>query len=167
MIWHDPTAHPSNHPPTHPPKCTPTHRWGSLHKFQIFKENWIILIFQVLLHFNWFGGHPLGVGGVGGWGCGVGWFTDFKSSNRIEISWFVQVLSHFNWFGGSPLGDVGMGGCGVRWFTDFKSSNRIQISWFIQVLSHFNRFGVPPFVVGGVGVNWWGSLQKFKNFKQN
>ena len=29
---------------------------------------------------------------------GVKFFTDFKSSNRIEISWLVQVLSNFNWF---------------------------------------------------------------------
>ena len=31
-------------------------------------------------------------------------FTDFKSSNEIEISWLVQVLSNFNWFQGSPRG---------------------------------------------------------------
>ena len=31
-------------------------------------------------------------------------FTDFKSSNGIEISWLVQVLSNFKWFRGSPLG---------------------------------------------------------------
>ena len=83
-----------------------------------------------------------------GWGC----FQ--KSSNRIEISWFV--LSHFNWFGGPPWGCVGwvsVGGCGVGWFTDFKSSNRIEISWFVQVLSHFNWFGGPPWEwVGCVGV---------------
>ena len=35
--------------------------------------------------------------------------TDFKSSNRIEISWLVQVLLNFDWFQGSPCG-VG-GGC--------------------------------------------------------
>ena len=39
--------------------------------------------------------------------------TDFKSSNRIEISWLVQVLLNFDWFWGSPpWGWVdGGGGC--------------------------------------------------------
>ena len=47
----------------------------------------------------------------------MGWefFTDFKSLNRIEISWFVQVLSNFNWLWGvSPWGWQ-MGGWGWRW----------------------------------------------------
>ena len=40
-------------------------------------------------------------------------FTDFKSSNRIEISRLVQVLLNFDWFRGSPpLGGGGMGGWG-------------------------------------------------------
>ena len=35
-------------------------------------------------------------------------FTDFKFSNRIEISWLVQALLNFYWFWGStPLGDGG------------------------------------------------------------
>ena len=35
-------------------------------------------------------------------------FTDFKSSNRIEISWLVQALSNFYWFWGStPWGGGG------------------------------------------------------------
>ena len=39
--------------------------------------------------------------------------TDFKSSNRIEISQLVQVLLNFDWFGGSPtLGGGGVGGWG-------------------------------------------------------
>ena len=37
--------------------------------------------------------------------------TDFKSSNRIEISQLVQVLLNFEWFQGSPRGvGVGVGG---------------------------------------------------------
>ena len=52
----------------------------------------------------------------------VGNSSDFKSSNRIEISWLVQVLSNFYWFrGSSPWGmadgwmgvGVGMGMWGV------------------------------------------------------
>ena len=36
--------------------------------------------------------------------------TDFKSSNRIEISWLVQVLLNFDWFRGSPTLGGGWGG---------------------------------------------------------
>ena len=39
--------------------------------------------------------------------------TDFKSSNRIEISQLVQVLLNFEWFWGPPLG--GEGGMGRGW----------------------------------------------------
>ena len=38
--------------------------------------------------------------------------TDFKSSNRIEISWLVQVLLKFDWFRGSPPWGWGVGGWG-------------------------------------------------------
>ena len=41
-------------------------------------------------------------------------FTDFKSSNGIEISWLVQVLSNFDRFQGSLLG-VADGGWGSVW----------------------------------------------------
>ena len=40
-------------------------------------------------------------------------FTDFKSSNGIEISRLVQVLSNFNWFRGPPPGGVADGWMGV------------------------------------------------------
>ena len=40
-------------------------------------------------------------------------FTDFKSSNRIEISWLVQALSNFYWFWGSTPGRVADGCIGV------------------------------------------------------
>ena len=40
--------------------------------------------------------------------------TDFKSSNRIEISRFVQVLLNFKWFRGSPPGGGGLLGWGWR-----------------------------------------------------
>ena len=46
---------------------------------------------------------------------GGGVSTDFKSSNRIEISWLVQVLLNFYWFWGSPPWGVGVWGCGVVW----------------------------------------------------
>ena len=41
-------------------------------------------------------------------------FTNFKSSNRIEISWLVQVLSNFNWFRGSNPQGVADGWMGVE-----------------------------------------------------
>ena len=45
----------------------------------------------------------------------MGWevSTDFKSSNRIEISRLVQVLLNFDWFWGSPTLGVGDGWMGV------------------------------------------------------
>ena len=70
MIWPDPTHQPT-YPPTHPPKYTPTHGWGSLHRFQIFKQNQNISISSSAIEF-WMipGVPPLGGGGVGGWGGG-------------------------------------------------------------------------------------------------
>ena len=43
--------------------------------------------------------------------------TDFKSSNRIEISWLVQVLLNFYWFWGSPMGDEGWVDVSLGWCT--------------------------------------------------
>ena len=40
---------------------------------------------------------------------GGGVSTDFKSSNRIKISWLVQILLHFYWFG-APTPPGGGGG---------------------------------------------------------
>ena len=40
-------------------------------------------------------------------------FTDFKSSNGIEISWLVQALSNFYWFWGSTPWGVADGCMGV------------------------------------------------------
>ena len=71
-------------------------------------NNWIILIQSTFFKFLVFWPdptqppthqtiHPL-IGGE--------FFTDFKSSNRIEISWLVQALSNFYWFWGcTPMGD--------------------------------------------------------------
>ena len=39
------------HPSTNPQNHTPTHRWGSLHRFQIFKQNWNILIHSSVIMF--------------------------------------------------------------------------------------------------------------------
>ena len=61
MIWPDPT-----HQPTHPPNYTPTHGWGSLNRFQIFKQNWNILISSSAIEFWMIPGVPPGGGGGGG-----------------------------------------------------------------------------------------------------
>ena len=45
---------------------------------------------------------------------GGGFSTDFKSSNRIELSWLVQVLLNFYWFRWYPMG----GGRWVDWGRD-------------------------------------------------
>ena len=69
MFWPDPTHQPT-HPPTHPLNHTPTHGWGSLHRFQIFKRNWNISISSSAIEF-WL---ILGVAPPGGWGVGgCGW----------------------------------------------------------------------------------------------
>ena len=63
---------PPINPPTHPPNYTPTHGWGSLHRFQIFKQNWNISISSSAIEFwNDSRGPPGGGGWVDG-GMGVG-----------------------------------------------------------------------------------------------
>ena len=63
MFWPDPT-----HQPTHPPNNTPTHGWGSLHRFQIFKQNWNISISSSAIEFWLIPGVP-----PRGWGGGWMW----------------------------------------------------------------------------------------------
>ena len=64
MFWPDPTHQPT-HPLTHPPNNTPTYGWRSLHRFQIFKQNWNILISSSAIEFWLIPGVPPGV--RGGW----------------------------------------------------------------------------------------------------
>ena len=106
-------------------------------------------LFKVYHYLTDLGGLPLGVGGVGRCGCGVGRLTDFKSSNRIEIFWFIQVLLCFNWFGGSPL-EVGGCRCGCGSLHKFQIFKQNQNICFIDF---WPISGVPPM---GVGVGGWG-----------
>ena len=69
MIWPEPTHQPT-HPPSHPPNYTPTHGWGSLHRFQIFKQNWNISISSSAIEFWMVPGVPPGGGGWMDWGMG-------------------------------------------------------------------------------------------------
>ena len=60
MFWPDPTHQPTQ-PPTHPPNHTPTDGWEILHRFQIFKQNWNILISSSVIEFLLIlGVHPPG-----------------------------------------------------------------------------------------------------------
>ena len=72
-IWPEPTHQPT-HPLTHPPNYTPTHGWRILHRFQIFKQNWIISISSNVIEFLLIPGvPPLRGGGWMDWdegGCG-------------------------------------------------------------------------------------------------
>ena len=65
------------HPPTHKPNHTTTHGWGIFHRFQIFKQNEIILISTSVIEFLLIlgvppkgGGRWVDWGGIGFWGCG-------------------------------------------------------------------------------------------------
>ena len=111
-----PLTHPLTHPSIQPPMNPPMARGVSAnHKSSNRIElSWLS---QDLFDFLWFDMvppinphnhppthqtiHPPIGGGVS---------TDFKSSNRIKISWFVQVLLNFYWFGWSPRVEVGAGG---------------------------------------------------------
>ena len=77
-LWPDPTHQPTQ-PPTQPPNCTPTHG-EILHRFQIFKQNWNILISSSIIKFLLIlGSTPWGV--ADGW-MGWGWV------------WACEGLSH-------------------------------------------------------------------------
>ena len=66
-------------------------------------------------------------------------FTDFKSSNGIEISWLVQALSNFYWFWGStPWGGGGwvhgdgggygcVGGCPMHTHTHAHACTHMHV----------------------------------------
>ena len=121
MIWreltHWPTL-PPNHPPIHLSKggsVSTNHK--SSNRIELSRLD------QILLKFLWFHifrptnppihppthqkKHPP-IGGE--------FSTDSKSSNGIEISWFVQVLLCFYWFEGvTPLGVGGLGWGWVGW----------------------------------------------------
>ena len=61
-------SHPSTHPPTHPSNYTPTYGWGILHRFQIFKRNWNILIRSSVIKILPIPRVPRGGWQMGGWG---------------------------------------------------------------------------------------------------
>ena len=74
---------------------TPTHKWGSLHRSWIFKQNWNILIRSRFIQFLVIWPNPTQPPIHPPMGGGVS--TDVESSNRIEISWFILNLLNFYW----------------------------------------------------------------------
>ena len=101
----------------------------------------------------------------------TGGFRGHKSSNRIELSWFIQELLYFFWFGFPWLWGVGqVGGWCPGWSTIVymssgmlrgkESSNRIEISWLVQDLFNFGVLGSLWLWRGGrwVGGGVWGHL---------
>ena len=65
--------------PNHPPNHTPNHWWGSLHRFQIFKQYVNNLISSSLLNFYWFWGSPWG------WQMGEwGWRWEFHAHTHVH-----------------------------------------------------------------------------------
>ena len=81
------------HQPTHPPNHTPTHGWGILHRFQIFKQNWNILISSSVVKFLLIpGSTPLGVvDGCMGMGMGMGVWGVSNAHTHICICMHMHV----------------------------------------------------------------------------
>ena len=76
---------PLTHPSTNPPKKTPTHGWGILHRFQIFKRNRNILIRSSLIAFLLIWGVPPPGGWVGVWvGVGLGGGTCIHTCMHVK-----------------------------------------------------------------------------------
>ena len=73
--------------------------------------------------------------------------TDFKSSNRIEISWLVQVLLNFKWFRGSPPGGGGWldgGGGGERVHPPMCTHMHMHACALTCIWHHREFPGIPP-----------------------
>ena len=72
-------------------------------------------------------------------------FTDFKSSNGIEISRLVQLLLHFDWFWGSPPGGWGVGGWGWGWWEGTPHTCAHAHACMHMHVWHIREFpGIPP-----------------------
>ena len=75
--------------------------------------------------------------------------TNYKSSNKIELSWFINLL--VIWPDPThqptqpPTHQTMHPPIGGRFSTKFKSSNRIELSSLVQVLLNFDWFWGPPF----------------------
>ena len=96
----------------------------------------------------------------------AGGFKGPKSSNGIQLSWFVQSYcnsSDLGFLGSGGVGQVG-GGC-LRWstivyiisgrFRGREPSHRIEISWLVQDLLNFGVLGSLQLWEGAGG---WGCL---------
>ena len=113
---------------------------GSLHRFQIFKQNWNILICSSFITFQLIWESPLGGGRASGCECGCGWVWWFQISNFQRELRYLGSLKFYHV--STDLGVPQWGGWG-GWFsmgvwvgggvsTKLKSSNRIEISWSVN-----------------------------------
>ena len=88
----------------HPPNYTPTHGWGICHRFQIFKQNRIILISSSVIEFLLNLGFPQGV--AGGWigvGVGMGVWGMFHACMHMHMHACCKHDKHGCLNGGSHL----------------------------------------------------------------
>ena len=100
--------HPLTQPPTHPPmNYTPTHGWRSLHRFQIFEQNWNILISSSTIEFWLIPGVPPRGGGLGGWGSGV---VTGSPHRRAHAHTCMHIWHHME-SPGFPQNPMGMAIC--------------------------------------------------------
>ena len=94
MIWPEPTHQPTC-PPTHPPNYTPTHGWRSLHRFQIFKQNWNISISSSAIEF-WM------IPGVPPWGVGGRWMG-VEGGERVHATHMHMHTHAYDIIGNSQV----------------------------------------------------------------
>ena len=100
VIWPEPTLQPT-YSPTCPLNHTPTHGWGSIDRFQIFKQNWIILISSSVIEFLLIQGVPLG--GWGGWiGMGCVWVCVWVFHACMHIDAHTYMCMHVHMCGDIP-----------------------------------------------------------------
>ena len=110
MFWPDPTHQPTQ-PPTHPPNHTPTNGWGILHRFQIFKRNWNILISSSVIEFLLIlGVHPPGGWQMGAWGWGWVWMCAGVSHAHTHICMHACMHMHVKHANHAKHGCLHVGG---------------------------------------------------------
>ena len=91
LTW---SHHQPTHPPIHPPNHTSINGWRILHKFQIFKQNWNILISSSVIEFLLIPGVPLGGWWMGGWWWGWVWVCGRVSHAHMHAHTCTYIHMH-------------------------------------------------------------------------